>query len=120
MKVDKYICENDDGNIEELKTNQLLDLIAEDKVSNAHTILSDDQNLIIWTDDDIEEEKQAVKYTIEEKIFSEDKIVGFKVKDTTTDKILKLSQGKVWELAANGLVDNCEARINNGVKIILI
>lgn len=120
MKVDKYICQNENGDIEEFNFNQLLNLIASDNVSNAHNILSDDNDIIIWTDDDIDEQEQKCKYTIVDKIKDGENIVGFKVQDNDTQKVLNLSHKKVWELAANRLVESCEAKMNNEEKIIII
>ena len=110
-----YEVIDDTGNIKRFKLEDLYKLIEAGIVEC--TILNDSENdkHILYDKVDVSD---SITYHVESRIVRDNKLAGY-ICTKSDGASCKLSPNKVWELAAEGLVDNVSAIVvNNQITLV--
>lgn len=115
---------NSDGNTKLIKLSDAIKLARGDKLSNAHCILDTSTGeYMICINNGINNlesicKNNSLRLTLMCRIMSSNKCIGYKARDTN-GKTYNLSIHKTWDLAINHNVNDVEAKVINGKKVLI-
>ena len=119
-----YIVEDNEGSTKTLRTSDVLKLALQNSITNAQAILDTSTNnyeLLITNNEDILNKRNMItthKYTLEYRLVNKNNnLIGYVIKDRNGTKY-KVDLAKAWKLASENCLDNIEASIINGQKVL--
>lgn len=107
------------GEVKRARLENIKQLVDKGMITNAEVVTDDNGNIhVVLTDSLADDPEKSERYTVEYRIIQGDKVKSYRCRDNEGN-VRNFTLDKIWELAADGCVNNIEAKVINSKRALV-